>query len=406
MKDPFPRVALKRVAKLGTGHTPSRSHPEYWLDRTIPWLTLADVGPLRAGTLSIVTETKEKISELGVANSSAVVHSAGTVVMSRTASVGFSAILGRDMATSQDYVTWTCGPDAEPRFVLHALRGLRDEILSNRMGSTHQTIYMPDVERIRIPLPSPDQQRRIADFLDVETARIDALIAAKRQMLDVLDRAAQSMLDEVLSGVARECAPLRRFVSSLTQGTSGVAGSRPAEGSEWGLLKLSAVRSGVFRSVENKVVDDDFPIDPSLKPAVGDLLVTRSNTPTYVGDACAVRVDAGQVLLPDLIYRLRLDGRLDPQFASMALRSSEARHALSSAARGTSQSMVKLRGEDILNVIVPVPPLSDQRAVVALHDRRLVRIEAITNTLTTQVGLLRERRQALITAAVTGEIEV
>ena len=116
--------------------------------------------------------------------------------------------------------------------------------------------------------------------------------------------------------------------------------------------------------------------------------------------------DGGQVLLPDLIYRLRLDDRLDPVFASMALRSAEARHTLSSAARGTSQSMVKLRGEDILNVIVPVPPLAEQQAIVQHHDTRMERVNSLVSTLAAQIELLRERRQALITAAVTGEIEV
>jgi type I restriction enzyme S subunit len=147
------RVNLRRVAKLGTGHTPSRQHPEYWVDCTIPWLTLADVWQLRDGTRQTVHETSEKISEIGLANSAAVLHPKGTVALSRTASVGFSCILGADMATSQDFVTWTCSPALRPRYLLYALRGLREEILATRMGSTHQTIYMPDIERISVPLP-------------------------------------------------------------------------------------------------------------------------------------------------------------------------------------------------------------------------------------------------------------
>jgi type I restriction enzyme S subunit len=149
------RVQIRKVARLGTGHTPSRSVDAYWEPSqcTIPWLTLADVWQLRDGSVSVILDTKEKISPLGLANSAAVRHPAGTVAFSRTASVGFSCILGVDMATSQDFVTWTCGPRLNPRYLLWMLRGERDDILGRMQGSTHKTIYMPDIEQLTIPLP-------------------------------------------------------------------------------------------------------------------------------------------------------------------------------------------------------------------------------------------------------------
>lgn len=86
-------------------------------------MTLADVGKLRDSITVVINDTEELISELGLANSAAVVHPAGTVALSRTASVGFSCILGRDMATSQDFATWTCGPLIEPRYPLVLIAG-------------------------------------------------------------------------------------------------------------------------------------------------------------------------------------------------------------------------------------------------------------------------------------------
>ena len=61
--------------------------------------------------------------------------------------------MGSDMATSQDFVTWTCGPLLEPRFLLLCLRAMRRDLLERlAQGSTHKTIYMPDIESIRVPL--------------------------------------------------------------------------------------------------------------------------------------------------------------------------------------------------------------------------------------------------------------
>ena len=105
----------KFAATLRSGHTPSRQKPEYWEDCTIPWFGLADVWQIRDGQVDYVQETAEKISEIGLANSSARHLPAGTVILSRTASVGFSAILSVDMATTQDFVNWfaghPCGPN-------------------------------------------------------------------------------------------------------------------------------------------------------------------------------------------------------------------------------------------------------------------------------------------------------
>jgi type I restriction enzyme S subunit len=98
-------IRLKRVAKLATGHTPRRQHPEYWVNCTIPWFSLADVWRIRDGELEYLGDTAEKISELGVANSAACLLPAGTVIVSRTASVGLSGILPVPMATNQDSLT-------------------------------------------------------------------------------------------------------------------------------------------------------------------------------------------------------------------------------------------------------------------------------------------------------------
>src|SRR5437867_2109956 len=110
---------IKFVARLESGHTPSRQHPEYWVDCTIPWFSLADVWQIRDGTKEYVSETQEKISELGLKNSAARLLPAETVMLSRTASVGFSAIMGVPMATTQDFVNWICGPSLRSEFLLY-----------------------------------------------------------------------------------------------------------------------------------------------------------------------------------------------------------------------------------------------------------------------------------------------
>lgn len=306
---------------------------------------------------------------------------------------------------------FVCRPhDADPRYLDYALHSqpYLQELtrISKWMPPSQFDIAWNDLKRLPLLLPPELEQRRIADFLDAETARIDALIDAKQQMAAVATERLRSALDAAVNATMVSPVPLRRFITSLGQGTSSQAGTSPAGPGEWGILKLSAVKWGRFVPGENKVVPQDHPVDESLRPRPGDLLVTRSNTPGYVGDACAVTEPAPQVLLPDLIYRLRLNDLADVQFVSMALRTARSRHALSSAGRGTSQSMVKLRGEDIGDVAIPVPGIDEQRRVIIDFAKTTAKSNEIVDTLTGQLALLRERRSALITAAVSGELVV
>lgn len=186
----WPVVKLTYVAKLGSGHTPSRSHPEWWTDCYIPWITTGEVQQVRDDRLEVLTDTRESISDLGLANSSAEVHPAGTVVLCRTASAGYSAVIGSDMATSQDFATWTCGPRLDPFFLLWCLRAMRPDLLGRlAMGSTHKTIYMPDIQSIRVPLPSVDEQQRIVRGIRERNAHLDGLLdRIDRQRLLLAER--------------------------------------------------------------------------------------------------------------------------------------------------------------------------------------------------------------------------
>lgn len=166
---------VRFVARLESGHTPSRQHPEYWVDCNIPWFSLADVWQIRDGRREFVTETSEMVSELGLANSSARLLPAGTVMLSRTASVGFSAVMGVPMATTQDFVNWVCGPKVLPEYLLYVFRSMSAEFERLKFGSTHATIYMPDVAKFSMPLPPLEEQRAIVHAARTMKAKMDEL---------------------------------------------------------------------------------------------------------------------------------------------------------------------------------------------------------------------------------------
>ena len=190
----------KFAATLRSGHTPSRQNPEYWKDCTIPWFGLADVWQIRDGQVEYVQATAEKISEIGLANSAARLLPKGTVILSRTASVGFSAVLGVDMATTQDFVNWVCGPSLRPEYLLYVFRAMGPEFRRLTMGSTHQTIYMPDVGGFSTPVPPVPEQDEIVAFIRKETAAIDALTVKVRRAIDLLKEFRTALISAAVTG--------------------------------------------------------------------------------------------------------------------------------------------------------------------------------------------------------------
>lgn len=201
MSPAWSRVKLTLLARLGSGHTPSRDRPEWWEGATTPWITTGDVAQMRGDRLEFIEDTKLSISALGLANSAAELHPARTVVLSRTASVGFSAIMARPMATSQDFATWTCGPRLRPRFLLLCLRAMRSELLGRlAMGSTHKTIYMPDIEGIRVPLPTLEEQERVVNEVWERLRPIDAAVAAIERQIDLLREHRQALITAAVTG--------------------------------------------------------------------------------------------------------------------------------------------------------------------------------------------------------------
>lgn len=192
--------STKYVADQRTGHTPSRQHPEYWVDCTIPWFTLADVWQLRDGRKEYVEQTKERISKFGLDNSSAELLPTGTVIVSRTASVGFSGIMAVPMATTQDYINWVCGPKIKPEYLLYVFRCMKQEFMRLIMGSTHKTIYMPDARSFRTPVPPIEEQEKIVEFIRQKIKKIWEIEDRLNKSVENLREYRTTLISEAVTG--------------------------------------------------------------------------------------------------------------------------------------------------------------------------------------------------------------
>lgn len=189
-------VPLLRVAKQETGHTPSRSKPEYW-DGAVPWIGIRDAGAHHG---RIIETTLQTISQAGLSNSSARLLPAGTICLSRTASVGYVTMMKTSMATSQDFATWTCTEALLPEYLLYVLMAEGDDIRRFGMGSTHTTIYFPEIRAFHIALPPIEEQREIVAKLKTALTRADRMEAEAARARALIDRLEAAILAKAFRG--------------------------------------------------------------------------------------------------------------------------------------------------------------------------------------------------------------
>lgn len=189
------QVLLDTVAKRGSGHTPDKKHPEYW-GGPIKWISLQDSAQLDS---LYIDDTAATITAEGINNSSAVLHPKGTVVLSRDAGVGKSAIMSDDMAVSQHFMAWTCSQRLDNHFLYYWLQSKKSEFERIANGNTIKTIGLPYFKELTIPLPKADEQKRIASALsdmDALIIGLDRLISKKRDIQ-------QATMQQLVTGQCR-----------------------------------------------------------------------------------------------------------------------------------------------------------------------------------------------------------
>ncbi|MDY6798285.1 MAG: restriction endonuclease subunit S [Pseudomonadota bacterium] len=186
---------LDQVAKRGSGHTPSKSVPAYW-NGGVKWVSLAD-SP-RLDQVYIESSDKE-ISDLGIANSSATKHAAGTVILSRDAGIGKSAILASEMAVSQHFMAWRCGSNLYNLFLYYWLQWMKPRFEAIALGSTIQTIGLGYFRNLRIWVPPRNEQDLIGDRL----FEIERQIHRNKQLLVKMTEQKTGLMDDLLTGHVR-----------------------------------------------------------------------------------------------------------------------------------------------------------------------------------------------------------
>lgn len=387
---------LKRVTKLRAGGTPPVGVEHFWCEPPdgIPWIAIGDMS-----VGGFVEQGSRHVTQAGIADKRLPIGRAGTVLFAMYASLGAVAELAVEACWNQALLGIEAVPGvSDQRFIRYWMESLRPSLGALARSNTQDNLNAEQVGNLDFPLLSAQTQREIAIYLDIETGRIDDLISKKRRMRDALEERLL-FLARALTTEQGEIGPLRRFVRAVKTGTTPPTGAlRELATDEIGWYSPGDVGPHLrmlapARSLSKRAISEGwtpmFPPDSSLVVGIGA-------TAGRVGHNIVASTGNQQItcITPNAL--------MVPRFLSWQLwaRAEELR------ATAPYTTLPILNNDFLRSILLVVPAFRLQQAMVERLDQAADRVKAITDRLRTQISLLAERRQALITAAVTGDMAI
>ena len=396
-------VHLRRHMDIVNGGTPASSDEACW-DGDAAWLTPDDLG---RNSRKLIGAGRRSLTEYGLHNSSATLCPAGSVVVSTRAPIGHLAVTTIPAATNQGCRTLVPTEAINCDFAYYSLLASRQVLEALGKGSTFMELTPTELGSHRIPLPPSSEQHSIATFLDHETAHIDKLVTKQESLIERLDEYRTALVTRtVTKGLPPEAAEAAGLDPAPALKDSGVEwlGEVPEH---WEIKSL--VRAVIFQR------GHDLPNDvrePGTVPVVSSAGVSGHHAEAAATGPAIVTGRYGSIgdfyvidgpfwPLNTSLYSIDLRGN-DVMFLIFLLRSLKPlfiANAAKSAVPGVDRN-------DIHGIQVAIPGREEQEAIAGYLKTMSERIDALRAKAELSIERLSEYRSALVSAAVTGKIDV
>jgi type I restriction enzyme S subunit len=334
---------------------------------------------------------------------------AGDLLLSRSGTLGRSFLIPDlpDAATFAGYlVRFRPSPRVHPRYLAYVAGSaeFQSAIQADAVSSTIQNFNAERYANIEFSLPSFEEQRRIADFLDVAIANLNLAISARICQIELLGTRFSALLDRIFRSAAGRSSRVKYATTRITSGPRGWGDFITDSHGSLFIRIANIPRQGIELDMQDSlyVSPPPGPERERTRTRPGDVLVSITADIGSVGIVTGREADAN---VSQHVALLRPDRAVcDPRWLAYSISSPQAKDCLRLLSYGGTKLGLGL--SDVANLSIVLPSLSEQMSAVMRIDREIASMRRLEQAVHRDVALFSERKQALITAAVTGQIDV
>lgn len=415
---------FKFVGDIISGGTPESGKVEYW-DGPVSWLTPVDLG--KKGS-DVISGSARTITDAGVKSAGLAILPPGSIVISTRAPIGSVGLLACEATTNQGCKALV--PDKselDSKFAYYFSLDAAQELQSLGLGTTFIELSTYSLKNLRLRIPSTFYQRRIAAYLDEQTAKIDQLMEMRRRQMELLKEQRSALIQQAVTRGLNPDAPMKdsgipwlgnvpahwevnrgRFLvlpgrSSVKPGPFGTQ------------LKTSDyVEEGIKVFNQETVISKDFQRGEYISPQKysdlkefevqdGDLLLTTRGT---IGRCGVVQSGEVKAIIHPCLMRVRFNPQLMTNEYAVAYIEETNLFLQQVNYMSNATTIEVIYSENFRQIIFPVPPIKEQQEIAAWISNPNDPVLKILNGYARQLTLLSEYRAALINECVTGQHEV
>lgn len=402
------RKQLHHLFEVVSGATPKIDESEYW-DGSILWVTPKDISSTEGYW---IRDTRRKITAAGYESCRTTIVPPDSIVLTKRSPIGNVSVLAKDACSNQACFLLVPRQEIDTRFYYYWLLAQTNHLQMLGRGSVFQELRADELRSLSLPHPSLRKQNAVADYLDCELSRSDALVGEQERVIGLLAERRQAVISRA---VTRGLDPFASFRDSglpwlgkipsewETRRVAWLFRQRDERGeADLPLLEVSinsgvSVRQFSADRIENTAADYN-----TYKIARrGDVVFNRMRM--WQGAVGSAPQDG--LVSPDYVVAVP-NGALLPQFAGLLFRTAWFSAECARRSHGIVWDRLRLYWGRFRDIEVPVPPIKDQQAIAGHVAEAIAKVDALIFETKRTIVLLRERRKALIAAALADQIEL
>ncbi|GCL52716.1 restriction modification system DNA specificity domain protein [Microcystis aeruginosa NIES-3806] len=400
--------------KIGSGTTPSTNRYDYY-DGDVPWINTSELRE------NIITDTSVKITNKALLDNSVLnLYSPGTLLIAMYgATIGRLGILGITACTNQACCALANPILLDTKFVFYWLWMRRNELIILSSGGGQPNINQEKIRSIKIPAPPLPEQQKIAQFLDQETSKIDKLITKKERLIKLLKEKRTALISHAVTKGLNPDVPMKdsgvewlgkipehwkvkrlKFLTRQIIDGTHFTPTYAVEGVPF--LRVTDIQESVINFEQVKLIPESEhkELIKRCNPEKGDLLLSKNGT---IGVPRIVDWNHKFSIFVSLCL-IKVRKLLSVHYSYYFFLSHEIKSQMSYGTK--TNTVMNLHLDKIREFIFTFPPLPEQQKIAQFLDRETGKIDNLITKTRTSIDHLKEYRTALISAAVTGKIDV